>query len=407
MTQVFQKIGLSFVQGLLWWLLIYIGIVHLFVVWKWDSGKPYAAPTPVNPLSAPTEPRHVMVEPSGELEDVVNPWVGHEETVTYMVQSFTEMQGHHQSVATTLEGQRTLLTDLNDLVQSSSITPWTFGDLAVETDDLEYLLRTTNLEAIPTQRLMIALPRINEALTEASLMYSNTQWEELDRFFRASYLDKKPSVADYVCPVPREVIGKPWVDPNAANITDLEHMVELIQKQISGSAILLETLEHLEESVRETIIKALDELIASLHKSPPGSTQCANEELLMELVEEGLLALRRRAPLRNVLKRKLLDMDPTAKSIILDADLPMTHPAIPQADTINLRQVLDTQLLSKASSWIDHLVDLCSGYNDSVDKFFDSIAGAGHAHAHVGEIVLQKAGKVDVPHPKRLLEKIK
>jgi hypothetical protein len=199
------------------------------------------------------------------------------------------------------------------------------------------------------------------------------------------------------------------VDPNATKITDLESMVGLIQKNISDSAILLTTMEDMEESVRETIIEVVDKLIAGLQKSPPGkksTTQCATEEQLMELVEQGLLALRKRVPLRNALKRKLLDMDPSAKSIILDADLPMMHPhpTIPQADTINLRQVLDTQLLSKASSWIDHLVDLCSGYNDSVDKFFDSIAGAGHAH--VGEIMLQKAGKIDVPHPKRLLEKI-
>jgi hypothetical protein len=407
MKQVIRKIGLSFVQGLSLWILIYIVIVHLFVVWKWDSGEPYVAPRLVKELSAPTEPISVMVDPSGELQDVVNPWLGHEEAVTNMVQAFAEILVQHQSVATTLEYKHTILSNLNDQVRSSSMKPQVIvGDLAVETADLGDFLRTANLVTRPTPLLMDALPRINKALTEASRMYPDTQWEELDQFFRTSYPNKEPSVANYVCPVPREKkVRKPRVlDPNATTIADLENVVKLIQKDLYDSGIIVEIMDDIEDSVREIIIEALDEFIAGLETSPPALTQCANEEQLMELIEQGLLALRRRAPLRNALKRTLLDMDPSAaKSIILDADLPMTHPAIPQADTINLRQVLDTQLLSNAGSWMDNLVDLCSGYNDSVDKFFDSIAGPGHAP--VGEIILQKAGKVNVPHPKKLLGK--
>jgi hypothetical protein len=393
MKQVIQKIGPAFVKGLLLWIVIYIGIVHVLVVHKWDSGEPYAGPKLVNQLSAPTG------------QAIANPWLVHEKAVTNMVQAFAEIQLQHQSLATTLKDQRTMLSDLDAKVRSSSMKPqFDAGDLAVNTMQLGNLLRSANLVTIPTTRLLtIALPAINKALTEASRMYANTKWDELDLFFRKSYPDKEPSVVNYVCPVPE--VRKPSVDPDATKITDLENMVELIQKEIFEIDILEEAMEDMEESVQEPIVEAIDELIAGLQKSTAGSTKCASEEQLMELVEQGLLALRRRAPLRNELKRKLLDMDPSAKSIILDADLPMTRPAIPQADTINLRQLLDTDLLSEASSWIDDLVDLCSGYNDSVDKFFDSITGAGHAH--VWEVILQKAGKFNVPHPKRLLEKLK
>ena len=407
MKQVIRTIGSSFVQGLLLWILIYIGIIHLFVVWKWDSGEPYAAPKSLNTLSAPPEPMIVMVDPSGELQEVVNPWLGHEEAVTNMVLAFAKIQEKQKAVATTLEEQRTMLGDLNEQVRSMSIKPQVVpGDLTVNTSDLGNLLRAPNLVTRPTPLLTIALPRINKSLAEARLMYSKTRWEELDKFFRASYPDREPSVANYVCPVSKEKkVRKPRVSPDATTITELETLVASIQKALSDSEIILDVMEDMEFSVEEIAFKALDELVADLQKSPPDITKCANEEQLMELVEQGLLALRKHVPLRNALKRTLLDIDPSAKSIILDADLPMTHPAIPQADTINLRQVLDTQLLSNAGSWMDNLVDLCSGYNDSVDKFFDSIAGAGHAP--VGEIILQKAGKVNVPHLKRLLEKIR
>ena len=407
MKQVIRTIGSSFVQGLLLWILIYIGIIHLFVVWKWDSGEPYAAPKSLNTLSAPPEPMIVMVDPFGELQEVVNPWLGHEEAVTNMVLAFAKIQEKQKAVATTLEEQRTMLGDLNEQVRSMSIKPQVVpGDLTVNTSDLGNLLRAPNLVTRPTPLLTIALPRINKSLAEASLMYSKTRWEELDKFFRASYPDREPSVANYVCPVSKEKkVRKPRVSPDATTITELETLVATIQKALSDSEIILDVMEDMEFSVEEIAFKALDELVADLQKSPPDITKCANEEQLMELVEQGLLALRKHVPLRNALKRTLLDIDPSAKSIILDADLPMTHPAIPQADTINLRQVLDTQLLSNAGSWMDNLVDLCSGYNDSVDKFFDSIAGAGHAP--VGEIILQKAGKVNVPHLKRLLEKIR
>ena len=407
MKQVIRTIGSSFVQGLLLWILIYIGIIHLFVVWKWDSGEPYAAPKSLNTLSAPPEPMIVMVDPFGELQEVVNPWLGHEEAVTNMVLAFAKIQEKQKAVATTLEEQRTMLGDLNEQVRSMSIKPQVVpGDLTVNTSDLGNLLRAPNLVTRPTPLLTIALPRINKSLAEARLMYSKTRWEELDKFFRASYPDREPSVANYVCPVSKEKkVRKPRVSPDATTITELETLVASIQKALSDSEIILDVMEDMEFSVEEIAFKALDELVADLQKSPPDITKCANEEQLMELVEQGLLALRKHVPLRNALKRTLLDIDPSAKSIILDADLPMTHPAIPQADTINLRQVLDTQLLSNAGSWMDNLVDLCSGYNDSVDKFFDSIAGAGHAP--VGEIILQKAGKVNVPHLKRLLEKIR
>jgi hypothetical protein len=127
----------------------------------------------------------------------------------------------------------------------------------------------------------------------------------------------------------------------------------------------------------------------------------------MGMVEEGLLALHRHADLRTVLQQKVLELDPSsADSIILDADFPMMQPTIPDRDTINLRRLLDTPLLTKTADWIDQLVEICGGYNDTLDQLLDSLAGRESVGETLVRRLLKELGRVEIPHPKMITQKL-
>jgi hypothetical protein len=198
----------------------------------------------------------------------------------------------------------------------------------------------------------------------------------------------------------------------------MKKIENLLDRRVKGgtiaTALMPETIGVLERESRGRINSVFDDIIAKAPKASGGggdgsssSNSCIDEEQLMGLIDEGLLALLRRADLRDVLQRKVLELDPSAESVILDADFPMMQQRIPERKSINLRRVLDTSLLVETIAWVDQLVEMIGGYNDRFDQFLDSMASGRES---VGEIVvrrlLEESGRVEIPHPKKIIEKV-
>ena len=136
--------------------------------------------------------------------------------------------------------------------------------------------------------------------------------------------------------------------------------------------------------------------------------QCIQEEHILALVEEGLNTLNRRGDLRSALLRKLREIDPpSADNLILDAVLETRSP-IPEiklAQTINARRLLDKPLLKHMVVGMDWISDWIRNYTDLMDNFVNQLALAtGHTdRASSGEIIvtrlLQITGAIQVPVP--------
>jgi hypothetical protein len=160
------------------------------------------------------------------------------------------------------------------------------------------------------------------------------------------------------------------------------------------------------ENLVKTIVSASQKQ-GSTGIKPKDQHECMNEGKIMMLVEVGLTALLRKADLRNVLRSKAMQLDPSAKSIILDADLPPARPISLAPSKLQLRRIIDKPILYEIIDWIDQLVEISGGYSDVVDQYLDSLAG--NAMASIGEIfmnrLLEESKKIELPHPKPLADK--
>jgi hypothetical protein len=148
------------------------------------------------------------------------------------------------------------------------------------------------------------------------------------------------------------------------------------------------------------------------------NASCMDEDQVMEMVDAGLRALATGKDVRDVLKQKVLDYDDSeeAQQLILDLALPL--PALPSSSsfttttttssgrpaTLNLRQVLNTELMShQAIGWVDDLLSLMEGHDDRLDRLIDSLTVGQPDGVTPGKLFMSKllkhAGKVNVPHP--------
>mmetsp|Transcript_14316 Transcript_14316/g.17265 ORF Transcript_14316/g.17265 Transcript_14316/m.17265 type:complete len:240 (-) Transcript_14316:33-752(-) len=172
---------------------------------------------------------------------------------------------------------------------------------------------------------------------------------------------------------------------------------EGVQRQ---EEVVDDAIEDAEEKLEEAIVKR--QALAAEH----ADDNCIQPSDVEWLVDEGLDALERKRDLRSVLVKLLRSLDAeSANNVILDAMLPWKPPHKPPAkDKINLRQIMDTPLLSQQSPhWIDFAVDQVSGHIDFLDQAIDNILqGQGKDDDSVGKVlvanILKLAGKVQVPN---------
>ena len=97
----------------------------------------------------------------------------------------------------------------------------------------------------------------------------------------------------------------------------------------------------------------------------------------------------------------------SADSIIFDTDFPMRQPTIPDPSKVNVWWLLDKPLLTKTTDWIDQLVELVGGYNDTVDQFLNSFAGRESVRGILVRRLLEASGWVEIPHPQTLAQKLR
>jgi hypothetical protein len=231
----------------------------------------------------------------------------------------------------------------------------------------------------------------------------NMDWASLYSSLSSDFPEKVPSEDTSVS-----------VPAGAARMSDLEQHVKAVydvldkrSRLVAGGdlpdAFLPETGARLEQLTRQGIDEALDAIISALAPGKSASDNrsngpCLGEIEILEIVDEGLLAMQKHADLRNALRKKVMELDPSATSIILDADLPPPTPKIPPRETINLRRVLETPLLLKLADGIDRIVEMAGGHNDQLDQWLDSVVvGRESVGGLVVRRLLEESGKVEIP----------
>jgi hypothetical protein len=127
------------------------------------------------------------------------------------------------------------------------------------------------------------------------------------------YPSKWPSVSAMNCPSSRSNTAE--IDKSAARRSKMERLLDW---RFSGSelstALVPDSMMELKKSTSRILHDLFLEIIATATAGDNGISPCIQIEQVMEMVDEGLLALHHHADLWTVLQQKVLELDPLSSA---------------------------------------------------------------------------------------------
>lgn len=366
-----------------------------------------------------------------------NWWLTHEETLNNLVEELRDRTNDLNAATKRVQQNGVAAKNLNLEIQKlnfqfSSAT----GDVGLAaSSSLPSLLNHGQLSEI--QRTAILDHLFVQSMKDLSNILehrSTVNWPEISALLQPEKFPAKQASSppnDFTCPNEIDVASTrtdPVVPPDvralAARKKDLQQAMrkfnDLLKRRVGPhdslpSLLMPKSVSEVDRMTRQLIEEVLQTIVeAATHGTPSQhhrqssaeNASCLTQDQVLEIVDEGLLAIHKKADLRNTLRKKVLELDPKATKIILDADLPLPSPILPQQETINLRRVLDGPIISHyLAPWIDQLVELSGGYNEHLDQWLDSLVSGRES---VGETavkkLLQESGKVTFPRAKLLAQ---
>jgi hypothetical protein len=424
------------------WALMYLILGSILAFWKWSSGAP-----PHHDVSKANN-NNMLTTPEG---------------IMSLTNTFPSKQLRH---AAWIEAMEKLLPALVEMEESINDEhnfvipkPWKSGIKKPSSlKDLEALLKVQDLSTLSDKDLLAKFQRTRTSVIKNIEQNYTLQWEPLVDLFlqQNSKFPKRThrsATKDFQCPTLESIAAAASSSSSSSN--DLQQQVEakyakrsdiqsaanavvkMIQGRRRGGATGLEALmPQTRETVEKEMFTQIGNIMASLgpeihalvasyyeeaaiskgeesssQKAAAASNQqCASKEQLLELIEVGLYEIiyQQGGDLRRVLTRKVREMDPSmnTQELILDADLPLAAPTLPEPETINLAHVIDTPALQALKTVIDKVVDYSGGYSERLDRYLDSVVGEkGVGQAAVSSLLL-KASKVNLPHPQKIVQEL-
>lgn len=408
------------------WVVIYIIAFLCLLMYRWQTREYYQAE--YERKMADSERKLIKLQnvPKKEKKAKTPPpyvepwWTNHEVRVEEAKQHAQELERLQEEKLTKVLQQLTSVQAMKANLEqlNFSVRPRPKASRPIE--GLKNLLMQDSLAEVAVATELDEL--FHHAIDDLRAIYESAEtygWQILQAYLSSGFPERVPSIQEEV--VPKKVVPSVIIPTEAARISDLEELVRVAHdsierrpKLVDGGylvqALLPDTATQLEEFVGQGISDAFNEVVStlnSLSKAIPSSERrrrestpdsCVEEDDVLEILEEGLKALQQHADLRSVLRKKAMEMDPTATSIILDADLPIPTPRLPTVETVNLRRILETPLVLKLPGVIDGIVEMLGGYSDQVDQWLDSIVTGRES---IGELVinrlLDESGKVEIP----------
>ena len=417
-----KEIASAAFRGLMCWVLLYAVLMHLLVAWHWDSGTPYGhiqqrdldeGETTVLDDNTQTE--------QTEVEHSTSKYI---DALNSVIESYRLAEEQHVSYLSQLAEHRSIIQGVSASTQPirpELLLEWSrtqIDNIRDRFNDVEMLLSSPTLLSFsyePEGTFSKAIDSLQEFASDEN---TSLNWEHhIHELLSASY-PREPSVSTVTCPIDasdndgEEDAVSVEVDPNAAKNSDLQKRVQrlkiMLDRRTPGTSLtaslLPDSVMQLEKDLQNEINENLIPQIIKKKSRMASSMGCAEPSHVLDMVEVGLDALYNKEDLRSALLQEISQIDPEgAEGIILDAVLPLSQPKIAQPETINLRQALDSELVSQSANWVDYIVEALGGYNDKFDHYLDSLAASDQS---VGEILLGKfmalAGRVNLPHPRQV-----
>lgn len=359
----------------------------------------------------------------------------HQDAIDDLIEDMENLEKSHAVKMEFLKEKMVLLQDLQKTVDDSLQVAYNLekpGDaVAPKVAHVEKVLTTSSISSLSNIQADVGmaiqeLEAIIESIANATNESTQTiDFAALDQLLKQEFPERDPSVSNISCGSKKKITKpKSKIPDDAARKSHLDAMVTMLDEildqrskddgkfypmdgktlQTSSLQTVRRYLNSKTKSITSEIVKVAE---GASSKDSDENDNCLDEDIVLDLLEGALDAITQNIDLRNHLRRRAMELDPTAKSIILDADLPEVRPFVPEPATLQLSRILDKPLLFEVIEWIDKLVEAVGGYNDSLDTYLDMVAGS--SRASIGELVveeiLKKADGVEIPNPKLTIEK--
>ncbi|CAJ1942828.1 unnamed protein product [Cylindrotheca closterium] len=356
----------------------------------------------------------------------------HHEALEDLLEAMEDLESSQAAEMEVLKDKMALVQDLQEKIGASVFhSHENVGNgVAPQATHIKKILGTQSISSLSDVETDVGmaiqeLEAIIESIAAATDESSHIDLAVLDELLKQEFPERSPSVNNVKCGTKKTTEPKAYVPDDAARKSHLEDMVTILYElldqrskeegkfypmdgktlQTSSLQTIRRWLNSKTKSVTSEIVKVAE---GTADKDSNADGSCLDEEMVLDLLEGALDGMSQNIDLRNYLRRRAMELDPSAKSIILDADLPEIRPFVPEPKTLQLSRVLDKPILFEVVDWIDKLVEAVGGYNDSVDNYLDSVAGS--SRASIGELVmeevLKKADGVEIPNPKPTIEKV-
>jgi hypothetical protein len=340
-----------------------------------------------------------------------------------------------------------------DIVEDSLLAledePYVITSTSTETVELESLselLAVESLSSLSGEALQEYFDKAKEELEYIVTNHLTIPWDQVEAILNKSY--PRTDAADPIsnttmvdgCPVPllSDLNQSLARDTDLAReVQDVQRWLQTLSQDLLHASVLRTQQRQWEQAIAQLAAQAKverDIVLAQEIEDKNRGQNCITQEQVLEMVEEGLVALEQHHKdinkLRAVLEQKTNALEPNAP-VILDAIfLPKQQPqqrpssswlvsTLTTSQTINLRQVLDTPLLSQqVPLWLDAVEKLIGGHLDVVDSLLDWLvqqppppsvsAVSTDSKTTVGHLIvahfLELAGKVNLTIPEMLKE---
>ena len=404
-----RQVAKEAVRAMIVWFVIYLVLFIILLGYKWQTKTYYAENPNPSPITQSVVKNVIKTVKKTNKNDLSQ----HEKTLKATIKAYEKAAEGHQSELKELQETTKILHEYHDKIWALNLANEkpSSETMKLEIDTLKDLLETQAISSMedPT-------PSFQKANKELEGLISNkdiVDWQAVNEIFQKDFPDKLASRNNVKCS--RD--GKSLLIPdNVARVSEMQERLQkvdtLLEKRkitddphypMTGDALLPKSKMVLERALNKNIKVLLKDIVEEAQTSS-ATTKCFDEDNVIQLVEDGLTALLRKADLRNFLRGKAIQLDPSATSVILDADLPMMEPKIPDPETINLRRIIDKPILFEVIDWVDKVVEAIGGYNDDLDQYLDQVAGS--SSASIGKLLVDKlleaSEKVDLPHPRKL-----
>jgi hypothetical protein len=379
------------------WFLVYVLVVHLYVVWKWDGAVMTISHGPQKDESQNV----TTIRPWFESEEFLDRMRRLEKVIETLQEKITETIGMQQQVQ-----ELTLLVLERQQQDNRNTAAPPVGIFASEQQQQRQMHNPTQLKALVENRQQLGHHYPSVSTLRLAFRYAT---HDLRRNIQSAATVDWLALNQAMQEIVKELLGQSTTTTTGCNenieqgnstmtMADLDNHIQQVRQRLSDRRAIATNKTSLPFFFPDTMerLQMVRDQRISAAKNPDYSNgdqqQCVQAHDVLPWLDAGLDAMYRQQDVRHALVQAV----PGVPLAAMNAVAALPRPG--RTSHRNLRQWLDQPLADTLhiAQWLNAIVDAFSGYYEPLDQFVDSLELSDVGRTAV-EQILRAAGRVKLP----------